>query len=175
MSNLFRFYWDNGITTVWEGKYLADVIKKAGYDNEKLKEVKFFEENEKEPTRIWDTGLQKWIKKNKLNPKFEIAWKNQLSGDALLKAMDLDKFYGNCPTVEDAIQMHGFGGVLEKMIAYCQNQACFASQDTEDDDKEKFEFYKNSAQMLKSVVDLMVRMNVPDALQNDQPFSDGKL
>lgn len=63
--NIYRFYWLDGTTTVWEGETVEDSFSKAGYSMGAMQALDFWEENEASQTYNWNAKNKTWEKINK--------------------------------------------------------------------------------------------------------------
>ena len=64
-KNLYRFYWLDGTTTVWEGYAPEEALTKAGYGAGAVRALDFYETNEPEQNYFWNTEEKIWRMKVK--------------------------------------------------------------------------------------------------------------
>jgi hypothetical protein len=172
-ANLFRFYWNDGTTTVWEAETVEEAWKKAGYGSFDMKNLDFHQENVYQQTHAWIEDKQIWAEIERLP---ELEPKKGLYGDDLLKAMELEKFYPSDSHFSDDVSQYGYAGILERLIAHATQWACYASEDENElKGNAEFKFYKNISHILLQAVEDMQAMGVPATLVKDQPYGDGKL
>jgi hypothetical protein len=171
-TNIYRFYWLDGTTTVEEAETVEKALEKAGYITADMIDLAFHQENVYQQTHAWIEDKQIWVEVERL-PELE---PKGLYGNDLLKAMELEKFYPTDSHFQDDVSMYGFSGILECLIGYCQDRACFVSQLTEkDDDVARFRFFKKAALVFKDALMKMNDIDVPEFMSDDQPYGDGKL
>lgn len=96
----------------------------------------------------------------------------KLYGEDLLKAIGLDKFHGEDRWADNLVTMYGYSGTLETIIGKCRKECHFASYD---ENGKEFQYHKQAALIILEAVKKINKLSVPESLENDQPYSDGRL